>query len=78
MLATGVRDMADAAEAVLSHVAERWIRGKSMKQAGHNPTEKSWRHVCDNIANGYVWSQAFLNRRNEEPTLDMRVVRDER
>jgi hypothetical protein len=58
----------------LSLTGYRTLWENSMKQAGHNPTEKSWRRVCDDIANGYVWNQAFLNRRNEEPTLDIRVV----
>jgi hypothetical protein len=25
------------------------------------PSEKAWRRACDDIANGYVWNQAFLN-----------------
>jgi hypothetical protein len=26
------------------------------------PSEKAWKRACEDIANGYVWNQAFLNR----------------
>ena len=50
-----------------------WEEG--MKASGHNPTEKAWRNTCDDIANGYVWNQCFLNRFVESlPPLELRVV----
>lgn len=27
-----------------------------------NPSEKAWKRTCEDIANGYVWNQAFLDR----------------
>ena len=32
-----------------------------MQQCGQNPTAKAWRNTCNDIADGYVWNQAFLN-----------------
>lgn len=33
-----------------------------MTARGQNPSEKAWKRTCEDIANGYVWNQAFLNR----------------
>ncbi|MBI1893909.1 MAG: hypothetical protein HYS14_07360 [Candidatus Rokubacteria bacterium] len=27
-----------------------------------NPSEKAWKRTCEDIADGYVWNQAFLDR----------------
>jgi hypothetical protein len=40
----------------------------AMRQAGQNPTAKAWRNLCDDITEGFVWNQAFLNR--FEPAAD--------
>ena len=32
-----------------------------MQQAGQSPTAKAWRNTCNDIADGFVWNQAFLN-----------------
>ena len=57
----------------LSDFRKTWEEG--MKLSGHNPTEKAWRKTCDDIANGYVWNQCFLNSFGESvPPLELRVV----
>jgi hypothetical protein len=49
---------------------EQWMTDR--KQA---PSAKAWKRVCDDIAGGYVWNQAFLNRFDHpEFRLDVRVV----
>ena len=46
-----------------------------MREAGQNPSEKAWRRACDDIANGYVWQQALLNRWSASGAeTDLRVV----
>src|SRR5207245_692213 len=35
---------------------------RAMEQAGQNPTVKAWRNTCNDLADGYVWNQALLNR----------------
>lgn len=49
---------------------EEWMTAR-----GHNPSEKAWKRSCEDIASGYVWNQAFLNR-SEQPGLatEIRVV----
>jgi hypothetical protein len=49
---------------------EEWLRSRNQ-----NPSEKAWKRTCDDIAAGYVWNQAFLNRLEgpEVPT-EVRVV----
>jgi hypothetical protein len=39
------------------------------------PFQRAWKRACDDIADGYVWNQAFLNR-FDHPELgtDVRVV----
>ena len=46
-----------------------------MTARGQNPSEKAWKRTCEDIANGYVWNQAFLDR-FEHPQLgtEIRVV----
>ena len=59
------------------HVAMADYRGlweEKMKQLGHNPTEKSWRRLCEDIASGYVWNQTVLNRHEGEVPMDLRVA----
>jgi hypothetical protein len=36
---------------------EGWMRGQ-----GQNPSEKSWRRACEDIAAGYVWNLTFLDQ----------------
>jgi hypothetical protein len=43
----------------LSEYRSLWA--EAMTRLGQNPSEKAWRRACDDIANGYVWNQAFLN-----------------
>ncbi len=33
-----------------------------MTARGQVPSEKAWKRACEDIANGYVWNQTFLNR----------------
>ena len=40
----------------------RVLWADKMTRLGQLPTEKAWRRTCDDIANGYIWNQAFLNR----------------
>jgi hypothetical protein len=50
---------------------------QAMQQGGQNPTAKAWRNTCNDIADGYVWNQAFLNRCSlgeGELTTEIRVV----
>jgi hypothetical protein len=50
-----------------------WEEG--MLASGHHPTEKAWRRTCDDLANGYVWNQCFLNSFDQSaPPLELRVV----
>jgi hypothetical protein len=42
--------------------AFRRVWERAMQQVGQNPTAKAWRNTCNDIADGYVWNQAFLNR----------------
>ncbi len=46
-----------------------------MVSRGQNPSEKAWKRTCEDIANGYVWNQAFLNS-SQHPgqTIEIRVV----
>jgi hypothetical protein len=32
-----------------------------MQQIGQTPSPKAWRRYCEDIADGYVWNQVFLN-----------------
>ncbi len=53
----------------------RTLWESSMRHAGHNPTAKAWKSVCDDIADGYVWNQAFLNRSAlDQMPMELRVV----
>lgn len=49
---------------------EEWMTARAQ-----NPSEKAWKRACEDIANGYVWNQAFLSR-SEIPglTTEIRVV----
>jgi hypothetical protein len=49
---------------------QEWMTSKKQ-----NPSEKAWKRACEDIANGYIWNQAFLNR-SEHPghATDVRVV----
>ena len=59
----------------LSRFRQLWEN--TLRLASQNPTEKAWKRTCDDIANGHVWNQAFLNRvtwDEREPALEIRVV----
>jgi hypothetical protein len=59
----------------LALTAYRSIWESSESGEGRNPTAKSWRKLCNDIADGFVWSQAFLNRgESPQATIDLRVV----
>ncbi len=46
-----------------------------MTARGQNPSEKAWKRTCEDIASGYVWNQAFLNRSEHTGlTTEIRVV----
>ncbi len=49
---------------------QTWMMGRQQ-----SPSEKAWKRTCEDIANGYVWNQAFLNRA-ELPNMqtEIRVV----
>jgi hypothetical protein len=51
-------------------VWQEWMTSKKQ-----NPSEKAWKRTCEDVANGYVWNQAFLNR-SDHPGLitEIRVV----
>jgi hypothetical protein len=49
---------------------QEWLKARQQ-----TPTEKAWKRTCDDIANGYVWNQAFLNRfAQANLSTDVRVV----
>jgi hypothetical protein len=49
---------------------EEWMAARK-----HNASEKAWKRVCEDIANGYVWNQTFLNRAGLSAlSIDLRVV----
>ena len=52
----------------------RRLWDETMRQLGHNPTEKAWRRLCDDIASGYVWNQTILNRHEGDVTMDLRIA----
>ncbi len=54
-----VRNVVLCPHLALSSFRASWKR--AMEQGGQNPTEKAWRNTCNDIADGYVWNQAFLN-----------------
>jgi len=46
-----------------------------MATRGQKPSEKAWQRTCEDVANGYVWNQAFLNRcEHPDFTMEIRVV----
>jgi len=46
-----------------------------MATRNQTPSEKAWKRACEDIANGYVWNQAFLNRFvHPEFATEIRVV----
>ena len=46
-----------------------------MTTRGHNPSGKAWKRTCEDIADGYVWNQAFMNRSDHTGlTMEIRVV----
>jgi hypothetical protein len=55
---------------VFRQVWAAWLSAR-----GQNPSEKSWKATCEDIAAGYVWNQTFLNR-STDPILptEIRVV----
>lgn len=57
----------------LSTFRQVWQEWMTAKQ--QNPSEKAWKRTCEDIANGYVWNQAFLDR-SDHPGLatEIRVV----
>ncbi|MCB9767478.1 MAG: hypothetical protein H6752_04720 [Candidatus Omnitrophica bacterium] len=36
-----------------------------MREKGQNPSEKAWRKYCADIADGFIWNLAILNRIDE-------------
>jgi hypothetical protein len=51
-------------------VWEEWMRSRNQ-----TPSEKAWKRTCDDITNGYVWNQAFLNRfEHPDHAAEVRVV----
>jgi hypothetical protein len=34
---------------------------QAMKSYGQNPTAKSWKRLCDDIKDGYMWNLSMLN-----------------
>jgi hypothetical protein len=46
-----------------------------MASRGQSPSAKAWKRTCDDIASGYVWNQAFLERSdNASVVMEVRVV----
>jgi len=43
----------------ISEIRNAW--DARMCQMGQTPSAKSWRRYCEDIADGYVWNQVFLN-----------------
>jgi hypothetical protein len=55
--------------------AYRALWEETLRKSAHNPSEKAWRKTCDDIANGYVWNQSFLNSfSTREMSSEIRVV----
>jgi hypothetical protein len=54
-----VRNVVLCPHLTLSTFRTSWER--AMQQAGQTPSAKAWRNTCNDIADGYVWNQAFLN-----------------
>jgi hypothetical protein len=49
---------------------QEWLRSRNQ-----NPSEKAWKRTCEDIAAGYVWNHAFLNRIDSpEVSTEVRVV----
>jgi hypothetical protein len=44
----------------LGEVRKAWEEW--MRRMGQNPSAKAWRRYCEDLADGYIWSQAFLDR----------------
>jgi hypothetical protein len=47
---------------VLALPAYRVVWDARMRQRNQNPSEKAWRSTLKDIADGYVWNQALLDR----------------
>ncbi len=59
--------------APLSEYKVQWE--ESVTQRGQNPTARSWKAYCDNIASGYVWNLSLLNSGEGGPVrTEVRVV----
>ena len=56
----------------LSKFREKWEQ--AMHRLGQNLTVKAWANTCNDITAGHSWNQSFLNRFNNEPRMDLRVV----
>jgi hypothetical protein len=57
----------------LSVFRQTWVR--LMQARGQALSEKAWRRTCDDLANGHVWNQCFLNSFADlTPPLELRVV----
>jgi hypothetical protein len=55
---------------VFQGIWQEWMTAR-----GQNASAKAWKRACEDIANGYVWNQAFLNRfEHSELATDIRVV----
>jgi hypothetical protein len=70
-----VRNVVLCPHLALSRFRALWE--SALQQGGQNPTAKAWRNTCNDIADGYVWNQAFLNRCSlgeGELSTELRVV----
>ena len=55
-----VRNVVLCPHVPLSTFRDSWER--ALKHLGQNPSAKAWRNTCNDIADGFIWNQAFLNR----------------
>ena len=57
----------------LSDYRQAWYQWLSARN--QNPSQKAWKRTCEDIAAGYVWNHAFLNRlESAELPTEVRVV----
>jgi hypothetical protein len=56
----------------LKHYRSSWET--ALKSHGHQPSEKAWRKVCSEIANGTVWNLSLLNALDGQTPSETRIV----
>ena len=57
----------------LSSFRAAWA--KTMTDQSQNPSDKAFKRACEDIADGYVWNQAFLNSSDLGPLkVELRLV----